>query len=140
MELATRGQRLLAQLIDMGSMLLLAFLIFIGSGAASKPASVAFALALVALLLTQIYLLWKRGQTLGKIAMGIRIVRVETLENGGFVTNVLLRTFLNGMITSVPIVGPLYGLVDALWIFKAERRCLHDLIAKTCVIAAAPKA
>lgn len=139
MELATRMQRLLAQLIDMGSMLLLAFLIFMGGTSASKATSVLFAAALVALLLTQIYLLWKRGQTLGKIAMGIRIVLLETKENGGFVTNVLLRTFLNSVITSIPIVGPLYGLGDALFIFRQDRRCVHDLIAKTCVVVV-PKA
>jgi len=136
MELATRGQRLLAQLIDMGSMLLLAFLIIYGSSIAPKPASVVFAAALLALLLTQIGLLWKRGQTLGKIAIGIRIVRLDTLANGGFVTNVLLRTFLNSVITAIPILGPLYGLADALFIFKEDRRCLHDHIAKTCVILA----
>ncbi|OGR99796.1 MAG: hypothetical protein A2V88_14720 [Elusimicrobia bacterium RBG_16_66_12] len=109
-------------------------MIIYGSGFAPKPASVVFALALVALLLTQVALLWKRGQTLGKIAMGIRIVRVDTLANGGFVTNVLLRTFLNSVITAIPILGPLYGLADALLIFKADRRCLHDHLAKTCVI------
>lgn len=136
MELATRVQRLLAQIIDMGAMLLLAFLIIYGSGFTPKPAAVVFALALVALLLTQVALLWKRGQTLGKIAMGIRIVRVDTLDNGGFVTNVLLRTFLNSVITAIPILGPLYGLADALFIFKADRRCLHDHLAKTCVIVA----
>lgn len=139
MELATRGQRLLAQLIDMGSMLLLAFLIIYGSGFATKPATMVFTVALLALLLTQIYLLWTRGQTLGKIAMGIRIVRMDTRENGGFVTNILLRTFLNSVMTAVPIVGPLYGLADALFIFREDRRCIHDHIAKTCVIVV-PKA
>ena len=136
MELATRGQRLIAQIIDMGTMILLAFLIVYGSGAEAKPASLVFALALVALLLTQVGLLWRRGQTLGKIAMGIRIVRVDTQENGGFVTNVLLRTFLNGVITAIPILGPLYGLADALFIFKDDRRCLHDRLAGTRVIVA----
>ncbi|OGS36252.1 MAG: hypothetical protein A2506_04530 [Elusimicrobia bacterium RIFOXYD12_FULL_66_9] len=134
MELATRTQRLLAQIVDMGSMLTLAALIMYVSGIAPKPAALVFAVALVALLLTQVYLLWKRGQTLGKIAMGIRIVRIDTNENGGFVTNVLLRTFLNSLITSIPILGPLYGLADAAFIFRADRRCLHDYIAKTLVV------
>ena len=31
----------------------------------------------------------------GKKVLGIRIVRIDTGQNGGFVTNVLLRTVLN---------------------------------------------
>ena len=40
-------------------------------------------------------LLSRDGQTLGKKALGIRIVKRDTGHNGGFVTNVLLRAVLN---------------------------------------------
>jgi len=46
-------------------------------------------------------------------------------------TNVLLRSWVNGLIG---LVVPFYGLVDILFIFGSERRCLHDLIAGTVVV------
>ena len=61
----------------------------------------------------------------------IRIVKVDTGENGGFVTNVLVRTILNGLIGIIP----LYGLIDILFIFRGDKRCIHDLIAGTKVVA-----
>lgn len=120
----------------MGSMLILAVLVGPGSDLFPKPVVVALCLALLSFLLGQLWLLWRRGQTVGKILLGIRIVRVDTLEKGGFVTNVLLRTLLNNLIVSIPIAGLLYGLADALFIFRDDQRCLHDKIAGTCVVVA----
>ena len=85
----------------------------------------------VAILVFQMYLLSKDGQTIGKKVMDTRIVKVDTGENGGFVTNVLVRTILNGLIGIIP----LYGLIDILFIFRGDKRCIHDLIAGTKVVA-----
>lgn len=138
MELATRGQRFLAQAVDMSTMSVLALLIGPGHGLVPKSVALVLAAALIVLLLAQMWLLWTRGQTIGKIALGIRIVRVDTQANGGFVTNLLVRTLLNNVLISLPLVGLLYGLADALFIFRNDRRCLHDLLAKTCVIVGQP--
>ena len=89
-------------------------------------------LLLAAVFILQIVLLTKDGQTLGKKALGIRIVKVDTGLNGGFVPNVLLRFILNGLLVFIP----LYFFVDALFIFRGDRRCIHDLIASTHVIVA----
>ena len=78
------------------------------------------------------YLLTTRGQTPGKIALGIKIVNKDTHENGGFVPNVLKRAILNGFIGFIPF----YALVDILFIFGEEKRCLHDMIAGTIVVRA----
>ena len=59
-------------------------------------------------------------------------MKINTGENGGFVRNVLLRLIANGMIGSIPF----YGLVDILFIFRSDRRCIHDLIARTQVVYA----
>lgn len=92
-------------------------------------------LGVSAVAVAQLVLLSTRGQTIGKKIMRIRIVKQETLENGGFATNVLMRGIVPGLIGLVPYVGPLFSIVDKLFIFGEERRCIHDLIAGTIVIA-----
>jgi uncharacterized RDD family membrane protein YckC len=141
MELAERLTRLWAALIDR------LIIVPVGVGAAilipglrhSSSLGLVVAscvLALLALVAAQIWLLTAHGQTIGKRIMGLRIVKVSDMTNGGFVTNVLLRGLLSLAITAVPFVGGLYALADVLFIFREDRRCLHDLIAGTCVIKA----
>lgn len=48
----------------------------------------------------------------------------------GFVTNVLMRSVLNRILSFIPF----YALVDILFIFREDRRCLHDRIAGTQVV------
>lgn len=71
------------------------------------------------------------GQTIGKWLMKVKIVRVETGAEGGFIHNFLLRTFANYMIGSIV---PFYGLADIMFIFSKEARCIHDRLASTQVI------
>ncbi len=73
-----------------------------------------------------------RGQTLGKMMLKIKIVRFTDGTNGGFVPNVLLRGILNGILSMVPF----YSIVDICFIFRQDRRCIHDLIANTVVVKA----
>ena len=132
MELATRLQRFLAALAD-GVILTVPYLA--GSlEALPEPLRLLGVLASLALLIVQVVMVTKRGQTLGKKILGIRIVLKDTQENGGFVVNVLKRGFLNGLLSLIP--G--YFLVDSLFIFRGDRRCLHDMIAGTVVIQAEP--
>ncbi len=93
-------------------------------------AAVFILIAILIVFLYQMALLIKDGQTLGKKALRIRIVKMDTGENGGFVPNVLLRLIVNGLLGIIP----LYGLVDILFIFRGDRRCIHDMIAGTQVV------
>jgi hypothetical protein len=34
----------------------------------------------------------------------------------------------------VPILGAIFWITDSLFIFRADRRCLHDLMAGTKVV------
>lgn len=129
MELATREQRFLAKLID----LTLYATPFALHKFLSLPVPPLFFGALF-LIGVQVWMLTSRGQTIGKSQMGLRILRFPDHSSGGFLTNVLLRSFVNGLITSIPIIGLVYALADPLFIFRDDRRCLHDLIAGTCVI------
>jgi uncharacterized RDD family membrane protein YckC len=162
--LASRGSRLLARVIDAG-LALLAFapgMIWffsalaamestngissvqvtalettsgtdaVSSSASSLGGAILLTIVLVlGLLIVQTILLSTRGQTLGKKFVGVRIVRSDGSEPG-FVHAVLLRAIVMGMIDG--IVG-VTALINPLLIFREDRRCLHDLIADTRVIA-----
>jgi uncharacterized RDD family membrane protein YckC len=98
------------------------------------------ALITLAICLYQWVKLSTTGQTLGKRWMGVRVVRVDG-QPIGFGSAVVLRVWLPTLLQAVPLLGPLFGLVDVLWIFGQERRCVHDLMAGTRVVdASAPSA
>jgi uncharacterized RDD family membrane protein YckC len=78
----------------------------------------------------QLYLLSELGQTLGKRMMGIKVVRTDgSPVNLGRL--ILLRNLVPGAINSA---CGLFSFIDALFIFAADRRCLHDHIADTKVV------
>ena len=132
MELATRKLRLFAALAD-GFIVAVPYVV--GSlEVVPTPVRLVGVVASLALLVVQLVMVTNSGQTIGKRLVGIRIVLKDTLENGGFVVNVLKRGLLNGLLSLIP--G--YFLVDCLIIFREDRRCLHDMIAGTCVILADP--
>ena len=83
----------------------------------------------------QWYLVATTGQTLGKRMLKIRIVKADG-DPAGFLHGVVLRSWIMFLFGMVPYVGSCAGLVDALMIFSESRRCLHDRIAGTIVIAA----
>lgn len=89
---------------------------------------------LAGLILVQATLLSLRGQTIGKIFTGLRIVRARTGAPAGFLHAFLLRGFLPRCLRHVPLIGLLFWFVDNCFIFRADRRCIHDLIAGTKVI------
>ena len=91
------------------------------------------ALAILAIFIYQNYLVTTTGQTIGKRMAKIRIVKLDG-SNPGFVYAVLLRSWLGAVISWIPLVGSIYGLVDALFIFRGDRRCIHDHIAGTKVV------
>ena len=81
------------------------------------------------------YLLVTKGQTLGKRMLGIRIV--DAASNGAATAVKLLglRYVLVMLVMAIPIIGQLLGLADALFIFRSDRRCVHDLLAGTKVVS-----
>lgn len=82
----------------------------------------------------QIYLLVQEGQTIGKRIVGIRTVDFNegTLLGAGRILG--MRQLLPGFITGIPYVGWLFALVDVLFIFGEERRCIHDYMAQSKVV------
>ena len=86
------------------------------------------------LVLVQFGLLAWRGQSVGKLLLGLRIVRVTDDSPPGVVRAFLLRGTLPFMVEQIPLVGLVFWTVDSCFIFREDRRCLHDLVAGTRVI------
>jgi len=94
-------------------------------------------------MLIQLVLLSLRGQSIGKILLGIRVVKVADGSRAGFLHAWLLRealmTVCGFLVCIVPLLGflmlrPVFHLVDWLMIMRSDQRCLHDLIAGTKVV------
>ena len=156
---ATRMSRFLAVLIDASPVLALVVVgivvavATIGASAFSghfdpRSGSIAVlgtfcALAFVGLIgwaIWNIVLLYKYGQTVGKKVMGIRVVRMDG-SRVSFARFFFLRWLALAVVTWIVglvahSLGNLVSLVDALMIFGAAHRCLHDYIADTQVVTA----
>lgn len=145
--LAGRGERLGASLIDgvisLATFLPLAALTgYFGKimDAARGGEAMSFlslagyaALAFLVFVAVQGYPLAKTGQTWGKKLLSIRIVDLHG-EQPPLWRLIALRYLPTQLLSLVPVVGNFYALVDALFIFRQDKRCLHDLIAGTQVV------
>ncbi len=154
-QLASRGSRLAAHFVDglatLGVMLP-GIVCLVGAstfaenqrrmGRGDNPALVLGALAVMivpALILAiyQIVQLSKYGQTIGKRAMKVKIVKVNDDSAPGFVHAWLLRSLVTGIIGNLPFgIGVIFSLINILCIFGEDRRCIHDMIAGTKVVKA----
>jgi uncharacterized RDD family membrane protein YckC len=132
--LASRGARFGANLIDTFMAYAPFFIAGIVSGHDNSGGIglTIGALLTLGLVIYQSILVSTTGQTLAKRWLGIRIVKMDG-SPVNFVSGVLLR-FLVGRV--LLFIVPLYSLIDAIWIFKDESRCLHDMIASTKVVVA----
>ncbi|MCZ7431443.1 RDD family protein [Streptomyces sp. WMMC1477] len=143
--LASRGKRLLARIIDW---LIVAIPVLLvtglafgtwtmdGDGGAYDGGS--FAQTVIYVLVYFLYegaMLTTRGQTLGKMAMSIRVGMLADgavpAGNPGW-----LRAAVYALPTVVPCLGFVFWLVNVLWCTWDEpyHQCLHDKAAKTVVV------
>jgi uncharacterized RDD family membrane protein YckC len=103
------------------------------------------ALLVLPIQIYQWYAVSKRGQTLGKRWLGIRIVCVDG-SPAGFVRAVLLRSWVPFgvmlLFSSIGLepVAKLFNTIDTISIFTGNRRMIHDLIAGTQVVSVTPPA
>lgn len=81
------------------------------------------------------YFLKTNGQTIGKKLTAIRISDLYgNVPNFG--TVLFLRYLPISLVALIPVVGPYLPLADVLFIFRSDRRCIHDLVAGTKVVIA----
>ncbi len=101
---------------------------------------------LLPLAIYQWYLISTTGQSLAKKWLRMRIVKMDG-SRVDFVSGVLLRIWVPGLIAGAigfvtgaagagDSLSRIFNLVDALFIFGAGSRCLHDYIAGTKVVRA----
>ena len=82
------------------------------------------------------YLLATRGQTIGKYLLKIRIVDHRSDEVPKLRFSLLLREGITMQLSLFGIMGMLIALIDVLFIFSPNRRCLHDYWSFTKVVSA----
>jgi uncharacterized RDD family membrane protein YckC len=140
-ELANRGTRLAATMLDgiiVGVAVMLGFLpsmIFRDSSDAGSWSMTLILLIVVGLAVVNAVLLARNGQTIGKYLLKIRVARPDG-SNPGLGRIFVARYLPVTLMGLVPFVGGVVTLVDALLIFRDDRRCLHDQIADTIVVRA----
>ncbi len=149
LEAADRGTRLVAVIVDaligggvVGVLAAIAIPAMLSTRRGStEGAAVGLVLVFVMIMAFLAIFIWnlvwiqKYGQTIGKRIMNVRIVRNDATR-AGLARIFFLRMVVPGIIGAIPIVGPLFSLVDICFIFRDDRRCIHDLIADTVVVKA----
>jgi len=100
-------------------------------------------LLLLCVIVIDLVLLYRHGQTIGKRWLKIRIVRRDG-SRCGLLRIIFLRVLpislvalsLGFFLSFLTGVAFLPRLLDALFVFRADRRCIHDHIADTVVVKA----
>jgi uncharacterized RDD family membrane protein YckC len=128
--LASAGARFLARFLDgliEGAPYLIGLVLFGVMSSEQSPALVPLLLGILGSLILWVYqtvLLVKTGQTLGKKWAGVKVVRLDGSAAS------LGNQFLRGLVLGI------LGIISVVFIFRADRRCLHDMAGETKVIAA----
>ncbi|QEG22023.1 RDD family protein [Mariniblastus fucicola] len=147
-ELADRSSRFVGALIDSILMIVIlmpvSFLIIIPifAGSLQEAGSLTFNIGYIlsgfvvsqlVFLALQGYLLANKGQTIGKL-----VVKTQILDEQGRIPDFwpmyLKRYLAMAFIYSIPYIGGVISIVNALLIFRESRKCLHDDIAGTKVV------
>lgn len=153
---ASLGARFLGKLIDVLIMIPLLLVIGVGYALVSPPKVIAvektsdlFSMGatgygygetlLLAVLGIAAYIgiqwtFWaSTGQSIGKKVMKTQVVNLDGSQASAK-TIALKRYAIMSLIGNVPVAGGLVSLIGVLLIFRRDRNCLHDDIAKTRVV------
>lgn len=130
---ASLGERFLGALIDGLIMTPLVLVIGMGFGETLLVA----VLGMAAYIGIQWTFWASTGQSIGKKVMKTQVVNLDGSQATAK-TIAFKRYAIMGLIGNVPVAGMLVSLIGVLLIFRRDRNCLHDDIAKTRVIKFAP--
>ncbi len=142
-DLASRWARFGASLIDTIVLILPPAVLMYGTDywdraieqeITAQEQAISFLIGIGFYLIVNGYLLARRGQTIGKFTLGIRIVSHENNQLLALWKIIGLRYMPRSLLAVVPVVGQFLTLIDLLFIFRKDKRCIHDFIAGTKVI------
>jgi len=89
-------------------------------------------LSIVVFIAINYKLLITKGQTVGKKVFNIQVVDLE--DNVPTKKSLLNRYLVYMGIQHIPVIGGIFAFINVLFIFGKEKRCIHDISAKTKVI------
>jgi uncharacterized RDD family membrane protein YckC len=138
-EKATRGDRFISALIDglIGMVASIPIFMYVDLAELAEPSFLLslslLGYGLVISFILHGYLLYHYGQTIGKNFMSIRIENLD--DTKAELSTIYLKRILPMQVVSIIPFGGQFiaGIVNPLFIFGKEKRCLHDYIAKTKV-------
>jgi uncharacterized RDD family membrane protein YckC len=135
--LADRSTRFSAAFLDGLIIMVMVYLPFMlsvmlgGNGSWSWIGLVVAGAGFIVWLFFTVKFLGENGQSIGKKACKIKILRKDGSEVS--ISRVIIaRNLMNGLLGLIPF----YALIDALFILGNKRRCVHDYIADTIVVKA----
>ena len=141
--LAGRGRRLVATLIDVLLVPALAIFLMLVTGVlehaadwsdSGRPMLRIFGLGVVSYLILNVWLLWQRGQTVGKAIMGIAIVSTPSGNKAPFWRLAIRALFFPTLYLIVWPLAAAFPVIDQVLIFGKRRRCGHDYVCGTSVV------
>ena len=142
--LASRGDRLIARIVDIVISMVIALPVMKYLGVwelvgqkSGIPVDIALKLSFSGIIIFFIlngYLLNFYGQTIGKKLVGIRISTLDGKKPDFW--PLIGKRYLPLWVVMYFPAGNLFSIVDPLFIFRKDKRCVHDLIADTIVVNA----
>ncbi len=145
-------RRPIATIIDFLLIPLFGFILMLVSGAMEHAEAYAgnqlfirpLLLGISSYVLVNGWLLYSRGQTLGKAIMGVTILSEKTGEKASILSLLIRSLFFPTLYLTIP---PLMGItsfflpwialmvvLDQMFIFGKNRQCLHDYLCGTIVV------
>ena len=137
-QLASRGLRLGAFLLDgviwVAAWVFFFFMFGFLSELLGSMAAAGAIIPVLGVLGVNLYMLADNGQTVGKRALGIKIVRSDLVSRASLLRIIFLRIVPVWVVSNIPCVGTLGLLGNYVAIFGGERKCGHDYVADTHVV------
>ena len=89
-------------------------------------------LSFFSVIFIQARLLVRDGQTIGKKIIGIKIINAFNLGKVKLINIIFIRWIFFEILSFLPF-GTIIVLADVVFIFRKDRRCLHDMLSGTVV-------
>ncbi len=142
-DLASKGSRLLASFLDSLAFFAVIypfihftnwfFILEHDVGSEFVRSLIVMSVSVVIFLFLNLALLVYKGQTLGKAALHIKIVDVDSGLNLSS-KQILKRYSVYFLIGLAPMIGPIFSLINIIAIFGDKHQCGHDIVAHTVVV------